>query len=315
MIGALAIARWWVAAALAAAPSAAGSGSAPPPTPWAQAGARSWTLCRSHEREAELRLRSDGLQIPAAKAQVWRSRAALCPGAPAVQVLAAMIELGQAQEVLGGDLAAQVEGLARAFAEQRRSALASLERAARECERRGVPPPPPLRYLEASAAYGLGDLERAAQALAAAAAAGEVERWRIDRLGALIALGRGEVEAATRLAHRARIAGPLSSKSTSGYVFALAIDRAGAIEEARRELVRVRAGETRPRAGLDALLPVHERLYLVALEQEARGQAAGAIAVWQVYLAQPAVPEAERVQALRRVAELGAGGGEGTGGR
>ncbi|HRI07985.1 MAG TPA: hypothetical protein PKW35_09215, partial [Nannocystaceae bacterium] len=66
--------------------------------------------------------------------------------------------------------------------------------------------------------------------------------------------------------------------------------------------------EARGRSVLDSLLPVHERFYVMALEQEALGHASGAIELWQAYLTLPAVQAAERVQVERRLAELGRGG-------
>jgi len=281
----------------------AGSPAEPGPTPWAQAGARPWSLCRGHEREAQVRLESEGVQVDEAKSSVWRTRAALCPGSPAVLVAAALVELGRPPELL----ASPVE-LGRVFVQQREDALAWLRRARAESARRGEAPPPLTDYLEAYASYGLGELDRAAAALDAARARGDVESWRIDRLGALVALGRGDLDAAVHLAHRSWIHAATSGRVASAYVWALVMDRAGATDEARRDLARLRSSEARGRSVLDSLLPVHERFYVMALEQEALGHASGAIELWQAYLTLPAVQAAERVQVERRLAELGRGG-------
>ena len=112
-----------------------------PPTVWATAGSRPWGQCREFERDAELMVakQSAGPDGP----NVWAERARLCPGAPAVLVAAAMIELTQVASLPAlGELSQEVEALAEGQRTSRKRALQWLAGARKEADRREEPPPP-----------------------------------------------------------------------------------------------------------------------------------------------------------------------------
>src|SRR4029079_7713598 len=119
-------------------------------------------------------------------------------------------------------------------------ALRWLDDALAECARRREPPPREARFLRAYALGTLGRTREAEVALGKASAAAEVEAWRVARMGAAIALLRGDLERAMALAHRAFIAAPLEDRTITRYIRALVLDRSGAIAAARTELQELR---------------------------------------------------------------------------
>ena len=289
----------WLAAALLLAPT-----PAPGPTVWAEAGGRPWTGCRERERQADGILQRVSTQSDESSGDSpWAALARDCPNAPAVLVMAAMRELSkvpryppQIDELMDG-----LGKLREAHRESRLQARSWLQRALTEAERRGAAPPVMTYYFLAYAALGLGEPAAAMTALAEAERRGEVEGWRADRAGAVAALLAGELPRALELAYRAREQAPAAQKTTSVYVLALVYDRAGAPETAQRELLALRSGE---RGAVDTLLPLHEQLYLLALEQQAGRFNGTAARLWEAYLAcdEPEAPE--RALAERRLAEL-----------
>jgi hypothetical protein len=275
-----------------------------PPTVWAEAGARPWGQCRELERGAEVMLakQSPGSEGPGP----WAERARLCPGAPAVLVAAAMIEL---TEVPGlpplRELVDEVGALADAQRMSRKRASQWLAAARTEAGRRGEAPPPRTWIFTAIAAIGLGEAERALSALREAELRAEVEQFRIDRLVAVAALMSGDLSRALALAQRARELGPGREQVRTGLILALVYDRSGAPDAALRELTLLRPmASSGDRAAIDALLPLHERLYLAALEQIAFKNPMSAAQLFKAYLASPAPQEQERRLAERRLAEL-----------
>jgi hypothetical protein len=288
----------WALAAATPAP-------APARTPWAEAGARPWTTCREYERQAERLLASAGGRGEEERREApWQARVGECPNVPALLVTAALLEL---LKIPGFpplvDLEGELPRLAGLHRDTRRQALAWLQQALAEAARRGDPPPPLAHYFVAYASLGLGDWQTARTALAAAERRGEVEPWRVDRAGAVAALLAGDLPRALALAYRARELAPANDRLTSLYILALVYDRAGAPEAAARELGALRtqsftAGE---RAAVDSLLPLPERIYLAALEQQSLGHPQSALRLWSAYLAcpEPEAPERRLVE-LRR---------------
>lgn len=291
----------WLAAALLLAPT-----PAPGPTVWAEAGGRPWTGCRERERQADGILQRVSTQSDENSGDSpWAALARDCPNAPAVLVMAAMRELSkvpryppQIDELMDG-----LGKLREAHRESRLQARSWLQRALTEAERRGEAPPVMTYYFLAYAALGLGEPAAAMTALAEAERRGEVEGWRADRAGAVAALLAGDLPRALVLAYRAREQAPSAQRVTSVYVLALVYDRAGAPEAAQRELRVLRAASSE-RGVVDTLLPLHERLYLNALEQQAGTNVGTAGRLWEAYLACPEPEAPERALAERRLAEL-----------
>lgn len=290
---------WWLALSLLLAPSGA------PPTVWAEAGSRPWTSCRDRERQAAGILQQVSTQTEeSGRDSPWSATARECPNAPAVLVLAAMRELVKIPPLPPqAELVAALPQLTEAHQTSRRQARTWLLRALVEAGRRGEPPPVLTHYFLAYAALGLGEPAAARAALAEAARRGEVEAWRADRVAAVAALLAGDLPAALDLAYRARELAPSGHRPTSVYVLALVYDRAGAPEAALRELAALgpRGNE---RDAVDTLLPLHERLYLGALGQQAARNPGNARQLWEAYLACPEPEAPERALAERRMAEL-----------
>jgi hypothetical protein len=298
-----------IAGWIALAPPLADPGIAPN-TPWARSGARSWTRCQQLDRDAERRLRGDnGTNEQDNKPERWRERAAACPGAPAVLTLTASLELTQSVDFSGlSALSEQIAELHLRLAESRQRARLLLAAAAAESQRRASPLPPMHAYLAAYAAYGLGDAAGARVQLALARQRAEVETWRLDRLEALLGLVDGDLRESLRLAHRAYLHANSAGKIHSALIWALVLDRAGATEAAHLTLAGHRSREGRGVDGLSALLPLHERIYLMALDQESRGHSSGAVTLWGAYLGLPEPHPADRLQVERRLAQLRRGG-------
>ncbi len=280
--------------------------SEPAPTNvWSESGARSWTLCRRYEAEAEHQLRAGTPESDTKLLAQWRSRIETCPQLPAALVLTARLEIENPPRAdRAVDFLDELPELDRAIREQRRLVLGLLVAAELEAERRGQPLPSPARYLAAYAAIGMGDAALAKPLVRAARAAGEIDSWRIDRLAALVAVFEGDLQSALRLAHRARAHATTGGRPASTFVLALVLDRQGSIAAARGLLRTLRVRDSRTLSSLDTLLPLRERLYLMALYQEAKGHSASAYTLWQVYLEREGVDAPEREQVRRRLLEL-----------
>lgn len=298
----------WVAAIwLVLAPTTWQPQPASPPTVWAEAGSRSWSQCREFERSAERVLAAQSFRSDErGAASPWPDRARLCPGAPAVLVTAAMFEVQQAPGLPAlSELAGEVVALAETQRASRRRALEWIAAAEVEANRRGEAPPPMMWTLRARAALGLGEPALARESLRMAAARGELEGWRLDRMAALAALFAGDLERALVLAHRARELGTIADRGLSTMVLALVYDRAGATDAAQRELAGMRSfAYGFERGEIDAYLPMHERVYLLGLEQAALRNPGNATWALKAYLACPEVQAPERTQVERRLTEL-----------
>lgn len=291
----------WLAVSLLLAP-------APPPAPtvWAEAGGRPWTGCRERERQAEAILARVSTQSEENTSESpWAALARDCPNAPAVLVMAAMRELIKVPSFPPQiDLVDGLPKLREIYRQTRLQARTWLQRALVEAERRGEPPPVLTYYFLAYAALGLGEAVPAQAALAEAARRGEVEGWRADRAGAVAALLAGDLPRALELAYRGREQAPANQRGPSVYVLALVYDRAGAPETAQRELLALRSTSGGERQAVDSLLPLHERLYLNALEQQAGRSNGSALRYWEAYLACPEPEAPERALVDRRLVEL-----------
>lgn len=278
-----------------------------PTNVWAGAGGRPWTVCREFERQAEgILLRASQRADESPGDTPWPQRARECPGAPAVLVVAAMRELRKVPAYPPlADLGAEIPRLGEAQRQGRARARAWLERAQLEAARRGEAPPLLTHFFAAQAALGLGDAGAAAQALARSEARGEIESWRAEQAGAVAALLAGDLQRALELGYRARELAPGGERQTSVFILALIYDRAGAPEAAARELMAL--GTARfgfERGAVDTLLPLPERLYLGALEEQARRNPGNAALLWEAYLACPEPEAPERRLVERRLAEL-----------
>ncbi len=284
---------------------------APPPVAWAKMGARGWVACEELGRQAAV-LRSGtaprgdpGTDNP----NVWMERAARCPRVPDVLVLAAQLELVSAGDI-GPSLEPEtnVQSLVADHRERIVRALGWLDAALDEGRRRREPPPKEARFLRAYALLTLGRVKAARATLAGVVLAGEVERWRSDRMGAVIALVAGDLDEALELSHRAWVNAPGEDRMITRYIRTLVLDRGGAIAAARAELVEMRtdAGHQFARRATESLLPVHERLYLRALDAQAAEETSAALRLWDAYLARPEPAEPERALARRHRDELAA---------
>ncbi|MDC0717022.1 hypothetical protein [Nannocystis bainbridge] len=275
-----------------------------PPTVWAQAGSRPWSQCRELERTAEIAVAKQ--LVGADGTNLWAERARLCPGAPAVLVAAAMLELTQVPGLPPlSNLASEVEALAEAQRQSRKRAAQWLATARSEASRRGQAPPPMTWVMTAIAAIGLGEPALARSALAQAEARAEVEGYRLDRLAAVAALLAGDLAQALELSHRARERAASRDQVRTSLLLALVYDRSGAADAAQRELGLLKSlASSGERMAVDALLPLHERLYLAAIEQIAFKNPANASLLFKSYLACPEPEAAERKLVERRMAEL-----------
>ncbi len=306
-------------AAPAPAPDGWAAAKAPPPTPWAKAGARGWRLCQEAERQARAFRRSGNQRSGNGGGEelLWRRRAHQCPHAIEVLTAAAEDEIVDAAKGLDAfdppDTFGEHPGVPpplstvldkhRAQAEQ---ALRWLDTAIAEAAARGVRPPAKALYYRAYALTTLGRTELARAAILETIAAGDVQRWRSERMFALIELFAGNVNDALRRAHRGVVGAPKSDRAISRYIRALVLDRAGASAVARAELIALgrEAGAPFSRAALESVLSPHERLFFRALDHQANGNRSPAVRLWQAYLAQPEPEEPERVLARRHLAEL-----------
>jgi tetratricopeptide (TPR) repeat protein len=185
-------------------------------------------------------------------------------------------------------------------------ALRWLDAAVVESSRRGEPAPLQAWYWRAYAFAAMGDFPHAGEDLERAAEVGDVERWRIERMGSVVSLLEGDLQQALRSAHLSTVDAPHEDKVRSRYVLALVLDRAGASASAREEFRRIRhepmhAGA---RQAVESFLPIHERLYLRALEHQANGERTNAVRLWDLYLARPEPDEPDRELARRHKAEL-----------
>lgn len=286
---------------------------APPPTPWAVAGARGWRLCHDAEEQAlAARRGGPGGGPVGTDSQLWARRAAQCPHSPHVLAVAAEQIIIDAAGVLAGVENWDREGdkLGEVIAEHRknmRRALRWLDAAIAESERRGELPPSEAYYYRAYALTTLGEVDKAQRAIEVAAEHRDVAAHRIQRMAALIRLFSGDLEAALRLGHRAVVDAPANAdRMISRFIYVLILDRAGASNAAATELQALHreGGRLGSREAVESVLPMHERLFLRALDHQANEQESHAIRVWELYLGREEPEAPERVLARRHLDEL-----------
>jgi hypothetical protein len=87
-------------------------------------------------------------------------------------------------------------------------------------------------------------------------------------------------------------------------ILALVYDRAGAPEAAQRELIALKAQNYGEGGAVETVLPLHERIYLQALLQQAARMPGSAMRLWEAYLACPEPEAPERKLAEQRRDEL-----------
>ncbi len=280
---------------------------APPPTAWARAGARPWRACDSAGRQAlAIRL---GTQGRGKFERVWGARARQCPREPDVLVLAAQEAVVEAVPVgWMPEADPKLDATVRNQEEAVWGAVALLDTAIEEAHLRGQEAPFEAYYFRAYAYCVLGDAAAVRANLALAEKAGDAERWRIERMGAVAALFAGDLEEAVRLAHLAMIDAPVdaSERQISRYVWAFVLDRAGDSASARDVFrsLRREPGSMNARRPVESLLPAHERIFLRAIEHQAHGETTNASRLWDAYLLRPEPDEADRVLAKRHRDEL-----------
>lgn len=282
--------------------------TAPPPTVWARAGATAWGACEDLGRQAAVVRSGAGPRGGGGDdSSPWAERAARCPAIPEILFLAAQFEIISAGDVgFGPDPGASLDPVVEDHHERVERALRWLDQVLAESARRREPPPREARFLRAYALVALGRPAAARRALDDAIASADVERWRSARMGAVIALLAGDLDRAMRLAHRASLETPAEDRTITKYIRALVLDRSGAPAAARNELLELRndAGHILARHATESLLPVHERLYLRALEHQVGDDPDGAARLWDAYLARPEPEEPDKVVARRHRAAL-----------
>jgi hypothetical protein len=277
---------------------------APRPTVWARAGATAWAACEELGRQAAALRGGSGPRGDSSTddASAWTERAARCPGVPEVLVLAAQIEIATMVDVsFGPEPGTSLDSVVEDHRERVVQALKWLDAALAESARRRDPAPRETRFLRAYALVALGQPKAARDALDDAIAYADVERWRSDRMGAVIALLDGDLDRAMLLAHLAGVSTPPDDRTITRYIRALVLDRGGAAAAARSEMIELRndVGHIQARHATESLLPVHERLYLRALEHQAGEDPDGAIRLWDAYLVRPEPEEPDKVLARR----------------
>jgi len=263
-------------------------------------------MCVQFDRQAfDLRMGQGGRGI--AEPMVWGKRAVLCPHAPEVLVLAAQDELLEVSRLSwDSNLDGTLDELVAEHRERLTTALGWLNAAVAESQRRGELAPLETYYQRAHLLFALGRYEEVGSDLDRARALGEVRRWRIDRMAAMVELLLGDLHRAVELGRLAWTDAPPDERAVSGYLWALILDRVGATEQAERVLHAMRrdSGHLVARQAVRSLLPIHERLYLAALDQQADGEGASALRLWHAYLARPEPVEADRELARRHVEAL-----------
>ncbi len=300
-----------VAAGLEAEPEATNKGwvpaTAPPLTAWAKAGARGWRVCEGLNRRALSARVSGSIRGRSAQEALWSERAKVCPHAPEVLVLAAQ------QEILNAAAAGWLpetnvgfDEVVAAHREHIERALELLDRAIVEAHRRGDPEPFEALYFRAYASAAKGDFAGAAGDLVQAELLGDVEAWRAQRMLSVALLLGGDLEASLQAAQLAMLGAPSDDQMISMYIYAFVLDRAGAPASAQalfRQLRRL-SGSGGARRAVESFLPIHERLFLRAVDHQANGERTNAMRLWDAYLSRPEPEEADMELARRHKAEL-----------
>lgn len=276
--------------------------------PWERVVGEGARLCAAFEAEA----RSHLLQGTAATANIddktWRRRARECPHGE--WVLRAAVEAEMRTNFALPDASptpADVAELEDTLRRSRRRVLRWVATIGRERARVGAPLLPRDTYLAACAHAGLGQRRAARVALADAVRRGGATAAETHRLSALLALFGGDLDRAAIDARRASFAGTEHDAIVSQYVRAIVLDRLGDGPEAQRLMADARRRDRSGRSALlwlESLLPMHERLYLRALDHQVEHTRNAALVFWRVYLGHDAPTDAERQLAQRHLAAL-----------
>ena len=278
-------------------------------TPWAVAGARSWSRCREWSSEAQAeRLTSVADTVVDDERHRWARRAVACPHALEILSLAARTELLRTFRLpTKTDADTDLTELNEGMVSSRARALTWIETIFVEASARRQAVPATLEYWRGKALVAQCQYDAADLAFSRSQRSSGVEPFRLRRMRALIALFRGDIETAQRESHRAQLDSPRGAlRVVSNYIHALVLDRSGD-EAAARVLMRRTLKMDRDRNSLYALLavfPLHEHVYMRALQAEALRSGAMARRLWEAYLArdEPATPE--RHSAERHLAAL-----------
>ncbi len=279
------------------------------PVVWGRLGARPWSECQELGRRAGALLAgAQGSRQESEDSKHWQGLVARCP-----RVVELLVLVARAHLIRLVDLSAatadrnSLEAAAREHRAAREQALEYLLTALEESDLRREVPPSETRYLRAYAELSLGRHDVARRDAMRARERGDVQLWRTERMLALCALFAGDLGSALASAHRAVLEAPSDGRTRdrvqSRYVYALVLDRAGALAAARDELRRARQeGSVQQRFDVETLLPLHERLYLVALDHQAHDEIPQAMRYWEAYLRcpEPEAPERELAERHRR---------------
>ncbi len=301
---------------------AAGPAKAEPPgatlTAWGKHGGNKWSVCAERVLEAQRALPTftDRAQSLGAE-HTWAQRAEECPHAVPVLVIAARKEslhLVRLPDAL--DAGVSLDEAREELERSRERALAWFDEAEAEARRRGEATPPQLDFWRARVAMSLGRLDLARAATARARARGDVSEVQMRRFEALLALYGGDLEMAQVAAREAYVRAPLQSRDNrnaderllASVVYALVLDRAGDDEGSRRLLYRAHANDRSALIlqRLETYLPLHERVYFLALRSSLGGDSDRKIAVklFRAYAQMEAVEAPERRLAERHIARL-----------
>lgn len=276
--------------------------------PWVEAGARAWASCHRLGIEADStlsRLAERILLLP--DAHLWAARAMDCPHEPSVLHLAATQEVYRRFSLPERlDDAGAIETLRKEELESLAQAEQWLALGRVERRRRGVAPHPRAAYLAARIELVRGRPAAAEALIRPAMGRGEIKQWRARRLLALCALTQGRLQEAVEHALVAVRQGPAPELPLNRYIYALTLDRAGSSADGMRWLREAHTID-RDSAALftvASMLPLHERIYLRALDRTARRDTTGALRWWDAYLARPEPEDPERRLAERHRQQL-----------
>ena len=240
---------------------------------------------------------------------LWAQRAKDCPHSPDVLRLAAVHELARRVSLPARYDEVELDPVVKELTESRRQVLTWLETAEQEEARRGLRPGHHTAFARAHARLSLGEANEALRLLKAGVRDGSISASEARPAMAIAHLQMGELDESLRLARLGGLGNRESMLRVSLYTYAMALDRAGETATASRLMVRThgRDGDSTGFFRAISMLPLHEQLYLMALERFSMGDAAAAIRLWTAYLVRPEPAEAERKLAERHLAEIESG--------
>ncbi|RMH00118.1 MAG: hypothetical protein D6705_01460 [Deltaproteobacteria bacterium] len=279
---------------------------APRKTVWARVGGGAYGACRAYDRAAAQVF--GAASLPASTVR-WTERAAECGRAIHVLLVAAR-ELAVAG--VGVELARMSDEARRVHERARAENLDRAERliarALGEARAIGDLPPVGAVHLRAYVALAAGRVDAARRLGTASLARGDVPTWRALRLLAAVDLLEGELASAVTRIDAAIRSGEVDTRASGGITQALAawiFDRVGDHRAARDAFDQSGVGRN-PSSVLAAaaMLPFHERVYLLALYQAHVGNTEHARILFEAYLGRSEPSDAERELARRHLAAL-----------